>query len=154
MKRNLIKINHIAFMLLFVTTTLISSCDKAFIPENETTISDFSEDESHYFGQNCMNCHHSAGPGEGWFSLAGSVGGNNNNAIIELFYDTTTPPIHQIEVDKKGNFYTTNKIDYHTPFTVGVRNKNNDIKYMESKITVGQCNLCHGATTSTLNINW
>ncbi len=154
MKRNLITINYIAYMLLFVTATFVSSCDKAFIPENETTISNSSEDESHYFGQNCMECHHSAGHGEGWFTLAGSTKGNYYMATIELYYDTINPPVHKIEVDQKGNFYTTNEINYQTPYLVGLRNQNNDIKYMKSKISVGQCSLCHGATTSTLNINW
>ena len=153
MKQNLRIIKQIVYMLLFFTATLVSSCDKAFVPENETTISNSTKDESHHFGKNCMDCHHSAGPGEGWFTLAGSVSGSSNVTSIELFYDTIASANHKVEVDKKGNFYTTNEIDYSTPYFVGIRS-NNIIKYMKSKISVGQCSLCHGATTSTLNVNW
>jgi len=141
-------------VVLFFLTLLMTSCDKFFIPENDSEISKFSEDESHEFGNNCMDCHHSAGAGEGWFSLAGSVKGDNKKATIELLYDTLSEPIHKIEVDELGNFYTTNKIDFSTPYTVGVRKKNDGVRYMHSTITVGQCNLCHGATTEVLNINW
>ncbi len=144
--------------LIIVTIILYSTSCEDFLenrrPENEYTESSFNEDESHEYGKNCMDCHYSAGFGEGWFSLAGSIGGANSKARVELYNDTTLNPVYKIEVDRKGNFYTTSSINYTNGIFVGVRNNNDSVRYMKSKIFFGQCNLCHGKIEKTLNINW
>lgn len=129
------------------------SCTKIAPYENETNNSTFTEDESHYDGENCMDCHYSAGEGEGWFTIAGTARGNTENAIIELYNDTLLPSIKKIEVDTRGNFYTTDQLDFTNGYYVGTKNSAGDVNFMKSPIQVGQCNLCHGATTSSLTIN-
>jgi len=139
------------YILIIVLGTTLLSCDKFFIPENDTTISTFDEDESHYVGKNCMDCHHSAGEGEGWFTTAGSITGNTKSSLVELFLTGQSTPKHTIEVDKLGNFYTTEPIDFSEGFTVAIKDDNNNYKFMSTPITNGQCNLCHGSTTTVLN---
>ena len=141
---------YILYSILFVS---FAGCERFVLPENETSISKFTEDESHEFGKNCMDCHYSAGRGEGWFTLAGSVGGNANLASIELI-DTVNGLVKNIEVDKHHNFYTTEVIDFSTGLKVGIRSETGEIKYMNDHITVGQCNLCHGATALNLSVDW
>ncbi len=138
---------------LVALVLLVTSCGKITPYRNDDTNSTFSEDESHEFGENCMNCHYSAGKGEGWFTLAGSVSGNTDNAVIELYNNFGESPVKTIEVDTKGNFYTTDAIDFTNGYNVAIKNSAGEMTYMGGRIEVGQCNLCHGATTGSLSIN-
>jgi hypothetical protein len=140
-----------ALALTFCTIAFQVSCKKE--KKNEINISSFTEDESHNFGQNCMTCHVSGGEGKGWFTLAGSVSGQTPNATVELCTDTSLASSHTIEVDTKGNFYTTESIDFSQNFTVGIRKNDNSINHMPIGLTSGQCNSCHGNTSSDLTIN-
>lgn len=131
-------------------------CDKFEKPENKTQISEHgsnkSVDDDHQFnGQNCMNCHYSEGRGEGWFTLAGSVLGNNNQAVVHLYDDIAPDPFMNIEVDAVGNFYTTDPIDFSNGVNVSIEDDSGVIHYMGDKIYTGQCNLCHGITTPKLS---
>ncbi|MFT5824142.1 MAG: hypothetical protein ACI8ZM_005408, partial [Crocinitomix sp.] len=136
-----------------VGPVLMLSCGKITPYENDTNNSTFTEDESHYDGENCMNCHYSAGEGDGWFSLAGTARGNTENALVELYNDTLQASVKKIQVDTRGNFYTTDQIDFSNGYFVGTRNSAGDVQFMNTPIQVGQCNLCHGATTAALTIN-
>lgn len=128
--------------------------------ENETNISAMGSNKSHNMGQNCMNCHNSGGEGEGIFKVAGTVyneaqTGTFPNATIKLFTgpDGTGTLKYTIAVDGKGNFYTTQPIDFSAELYPAVSNGNNTI-YMGSSITSGQCNNCHtGTDTSRIWIN-
>ena len=132
-----------------LTVMFFVACEK----ENETKISSNNSDESHNTGQNCMNCHVSSGSGEGWFIIAGSVYNNTKtqpypNGKVKL---TSEPNgagalIKTIEIDSKGNFYTTENIDFGSGLYVSVFGTTDEQKFMNSKITNGACNSCHGIT--------
>lgn len=129
----------IFFLVLFI------GCERFVLPENKERISKFSTNESHKFGQNCMDCHYTAGRGEGWFTAAGSVVGDAGGSVIELI-DEVTGVIKTIEVDLKHNFYTTDAIDFSNGMKVGIRNKQGEVEYMDDPIMTGQCSLCHGTS--------
>ena len=55
----------------------------------------------------------------------------------------------EIQVDGKGNFYTTETIDFGEGlYTLAEGNTNTE--HMNSKITSGQCNSCHGISTDRI----
>lgn len=143
-------------LILFTVMGLVTvqSCEKD--DENETKISSYSSTESHNNGQNCMSCHVSGGDGEGWFIVAGSVYDTTltqpfTNATVKLYTgpNGTGTIKATLQVDKKGNFYTTESIDFGSglyPAVVGPT----VTKYMNSTISSGQCNSCHGKTTDKI----
>lgn len=145
----------IVFACLTVALVFVR-CDKWIKPENETQISSHGDDESidddHMFnGQNCMNCHYTEGRGEGWFTLAGTTTDNNSTGLVRLYDGVNPGTVATIEVDAAGNFYTTETIDFTTGLYVSITNDAGVEKFMSAKIYTGQCNLCHGVTTSNLS---
>lgn len=153
------KINYL--ILALFSFILLSACEKENENENEneneTQISWNNTDESHNLGQNCMNCHVSGGGGEGWFTVAGSLYDNTQtNAYPNGSVKITTEPngegtvVKTIEIDSKGNFYTTEKIDFGSGLYVGVYGTAGEQKFMSSKITGGACNSCHGNSTDKI----
>jgi len=124
----------------------VVACQKFRPPENDTVISEHDEDESHETGANCMNCHNSAGYGEGFFTVAGSMYGNTINADVEVYSDMDEPPILTVAVDRLGNAYTTEAIDFGDGLYVAVRSADGEREWMEDKIYNGQCNMCHGTS--------
>ena len=133
-------------ILLFLFFSLVFfACKKFETVELESMVSSYVEDESHNQGKNCMDCHYSAGSDvEGVFTLAGTVYGNTSKSTIELYNSKTGVLVRTIEVDRLGNAYTTQPIDFSEGLIVGVRNQRGKIEYMDDKIFSGQCNLCHG----------
>ena len=133
----------VSLLMFFVLGIWMVSCDKQ---DNETNISSHSEDESHYTGDNCMNCHYQAGPGEGWYSIAGSVFGNyqNDDYTVRVFDALTQDQLASVEIDQLGNLFTTAPIDFNNGITVDIINSSgNVVKVMSTIVTNGQCNLCH-----------
>ena len=125
---------------------ILCTCQKFSTVERETLISKHDEDESHYKGINCMDCHYTEGnDAEGIYTIAGSAYGNTDNGFVEFYTNTTDTPIKTIQIDKLGNFYTTEEdISFQEGLYVAVVNKNNKREFMDDKILNGQCNLCHG----------
>lgn len=152
-KRNDMRIHYM--ILTILAMILISACEN----ENETIISYNNATESHNLGLNCMSCHWSGGSGEGSFTVAGSLYINTQesaypNGSIKI---TTEPNsagtlIKTIEIDSKGNFYTTEAINLGNGLYVGVYGTNGEKKFMSSKITSGACNSCHGNSTDKIHI--
>jgi len=157
----------LALSMLFAIFLVLQSCSK----ENdlskdgdnenngETKISSYSSSESHNMGENCMNCHISGGEGEGYFTAAGTVYDNNQNstypnATVKLYSEPNGGGslIATLQVDKKGNFYTTQSINFGNGLYVSVEG-NNSTKTMGSSITMGKCNSCHGVTTEKVWTN-
>ena len=123
---------------------------------NETKISSHNDDESHNMGQNCMNCHHSGGDGEGWFILAGTAYDSLKtstypNVTVKLYTgpNGTGDLKHTIKGDAKGNFYTTETIDFSSGLYPAVTGANGT-KFMSTPTTSGACNSCHGASTDKI----
>ena len=133
-------------LIIIICSIFIFSCKKFERPENDQATSTYEQDESHYKGQNCMDCHYSEGNGEGWFSVAGSAFGNTKFADIELYLDTSSSEILKIQFDQLGNAYTTEKVDFSNGLFAATRSANGELNFMEDKIFNGQCNLCHGTS--------
>lgn len=124
--------------------------------ENESGGGSSAVGSSHNMGQNCMNCHHSGGPGEGIFNVAGTVYDSSktniySGATVSLYTgpNGTGSLKYTLKSDATGNFYTTQNIDFSTALYPAVQGKIG-INYMSSSITIGQCNGCHGVTTNKI----
>ncbi len=149
MKQNILNtiLTAITIGLVFI------ACEK---DENETKISYYNSTKSHKAGQNCMNCHKSGGSGEGWFTVAGTVYDSTKtsiypNATIKLYTSPNGVGVlaATIQVDEKGNFYTTEHIDFSNGlYTLAEGNLNT--MHMNSAITNGECNSCHGVSTEKI----
>jgi cytochrome c553 len=148
------------FGFLVFSLVLAVSCEKENENENEggneTKTSTANSSESHNMGQNCMNCHKQGGQGEGWFTVAGTVYDTSTTkvypgATIKLFTgpNGTGTLKYTLPVDKLGNFYTTNSVDFISGLYPAVTGSN-ATRYMSSTISNGQCNSCHGSSTSKI----
>lgn len=132
---------------------LLNSCTSN---GDEKNISKYLSDRSHNMGMNCMDCHKENGGGNGWFVVAGTVYDSLQvtpypGATVKLYTgpNGTGTLVHTIEVDTKGNFHTTETIDFGAglhPVVIG----NMGSKYMSSTISIGACNSCHGSTTGRI----
>jgi hypothetical protein len=138
---------------------LLISCESEDDYEFEKMVSYFNSDDSHNFGQNCMTCHQVNGSGEGVFEIAGTVYDSQKinpypNATIKLFTEPNGNGTlkYTLEVDALGNFYTTTKIDFGQGLYTEVQG-NNQIIYMNTAISTGQCNSCHGSSTDKIWID-
>ena len=123
---------------------------------NQENISSAGSDESHNFGVNCMTCHTSGGEGKGCFSVAGSVSnvGLTSPLIagtIKLYTGANGGGTlkHTIQIDAKGNFHTTESVDYSGLYAA-ITGPNGTTNYMSSSLSNGSCNSCHGGSTSKL----
>lgn len=142
----------VTLLMMFL---MIQSCEDD--DGDETLISTFDSDESHQTGMNCMSCHFSGGDGEGWFTIAGSVYDSTGsipypNAIVKLYTESPSSgnPLKVVEVDKNGNFYSTERIDFEVGLFVSVSGESEI--FMHSPITDGACNRCHGESTDKIQI--
>lgn len=147
------KINSILFSLFVVSSSVLVfySCEKEG-KCGESNISYSGSVKSHNRGQNCMQCHKSGGEGEGCFVVAGTVYdtlsiNNLTSGKIELYTgpDGTGNLVHTIQVDSKGNFYTTENFDIAGLYPV-LTGPSGSKFYMGSSLTSGQCNSCHSSS--------
>ena len=154
---------------LMVSLMIVESCKKKEIQnestslseaveskKGETKISSHGQSDSHNMGQNCMNCHKSGGSGEGWFTVAATVYDSLQttplpNATVRLYTSANGGGTlkYTIEVDAKGNFYTTAPIDWGNGLYPSVQGANGT-HYMSSAINTGNCSSCHGSSTGKI----
>jgi hypothetical protein len=147
MKRKLISGLSIACVALIA----VSSCKK----NNDTTkVSTTGSTKSHNMGRNCMDCHKSGGPGDGWFTVGGTVydslGVNTfPNATVRFYTGPKGSGVmkYTFQVDGKGNFYNTNNVDFTTGLFASVEGPEST-HYMSSTLPSGQCNSCHGVSVA------
>jgi hypothetical protein len=146
----------IAFFSAALTISLLSckhepggGCDR------EKAQSRHNDHESHNMGLNCMNCHHTNGPGEGCFIVAGTVYDSLNNrtksnGTIKIFTgpNGTGTLKATIEVDSKGNFYSSETLNFMEGMYPAAIGTGGDVKYMTSPVYTGQCNSCHRVSTN------
>ncbi len=140
-------------VILGLFMVIFSSCKS---DGNDKNISKYLSERSHNMGMNCMQCHKENGGGVGWFVAAGTVYDEQlvntyPGATVKLYSgpNGTGTLIHTIEVDTKGNFHTTEAIDFGAglyPVVVG----NLETKKMGNSISMGQCNSCHGSNTGRI----
>ena len=103
-----------------------------------------------------MNCHVQGGDGEGWFVLAGTVYDSLKtstlpNSTVKLYSgpNGTGNLVATIEVDGLGNFYTTNSINFGSGLYTSATG-NTTTKHMNTAITTGNCNSCHGGSVDRI----
>lgn len=104
-----------------------------------------------------MSYHISGGSGAGWFKLAGSVYNSTReksypNKMIKLYTesDGNGNLIKTIEVDGNGNFHTTEDIDFTNELFTSVTSLYGNVNNMNSSISTGMCNSCHGNSTNNI----
>jgi hypothetical protein len=145
----------LAFSFMFGIILISQSCQE----NNETQISSYNSNESHNMGQNCMNCHNTNGKGSGTFMAAGTVYDSlmtttRKNGTVRLYSgpNQTGTVRASIEVDGHGNFYTTENIDFAGGVYPTVTGSSGDLHFMSESISMGECNSCHGVTTSKIYV--
>ena len=148
--------NSLSLFVFGMLVFAMVSCKK----ENAKVISANSETKSHNMGQNCMNCHKSGGEGKGVFKVAGTVynaalNQTSSNGTVYLYSGSNGSGtlVATIEVDGKGNFFTTETVDFGSGLYPVVMGPGQDKHYMGSTITNGECNSCHGVSTSKIWVN-
>lgn len=148
------KIRHFLYLATSIYFLMaLNACEKE---ENEFLTSSHNSNKSHNMGQNCMECHKKGGGGEGWFIVAGTV----YDSLMQNTFPNTTIELrtepngagtlkYTIEGDAKGNFYTTDNIDFGSGLYTLIRSAQS-VKFMNGPITTGQCNGCHGVTSDRI----
>jgi len=146
--KNLVLIFFSAAVIFMVSCEKEGACD-------EFKVSIANDDDSHNFGNNCLQCHQANGGGEGCFSVAGSV----RNALLTgpqtsgkiAFY---TEPNgggtlkYMVNIDAKGNFYSSQSesvVGLYPAVTNG-----SGTLFMSSPLSTGACNSCHESSTSLI----
>lgn len=136
---------------LFCSCILLFSCKHT----DETNISGHFDTSSHNMGDNCMHCHKVGGEGKGWFTAAGTIYDSTYNHLqpngtIRLYtsLDSTRVLRATIDVDGKGNFYTTANIDYSGGLYAEITGTGGDVRIMPTPTGIGACNNCHDGHTN------
>lgn len=126
-----------------------------------SNISKTGSTKSHNMGQNCMNCHQASGEGKGCFVVAGTVYTSSAatataaNGTIFLYTgpNATGTLVATIQVDAKGNFHTTDAVNFGSGLYPVVKSASGAQQFMGSSITQGACSGCHGVTTDRIWVN-
>lgn len=145
-----------AIMALLATMQSCSTEDEYGSIKDSTT----GSSESHNMGQNCMNCHKPGGGEAPVWKVAGTVYNQaltvvNPNATVKLYTgpNETGTLKYTIQVDAKGNFYTTSAIDFTGGLYPSVTGATSTYS-MSTPIESGACNSCHnGVTTNRIWTN-
>jgi hypothetical protein len=130
------------FVCLISMLVLAVSCEKE---------SDEGEgNKSHNTGRNCLSCHSN-------FKLAGSVYGKSlssaySGATIQVTSQANGAGtvLATLTSDNSGNFHTGSSVNFGTGVFVSVKGSSGTVKNMNSAITSGACNSCHGSSTSKM----
>ncbi len=154
-EKQMIKERVLIFVIIVFAMLGFQACEKEG-SENEANISAYNSTSSHHMGQECMNCHQAGGSGEGWFIVAGTVYDNAKtntypNATVKLYTGTNGSGdlVATIEVDGNGNFYTTENVNFGSGLYPVVEGSAGT-KAMNSSITTGNCNSCHGNSVNKI----
>ncbi|HNB81752.1 MAG TPA: hypothetical protein PLP34_06265 [Chitinophagaceae bacterium] len=148
------KISLVCTLSMLVAFALcMNACNKG---NNVKNISAYNKTESHNMGRNCMDCHKSGGEGEGWFQVAGTVYTSSfsttyPNSTVYLYTgpNGTGTLKYTVQVDGKGNFYTTESIDFGSGLYPAIKG-NTTTHYMSTVTSTGQCNSCHGVSNDKM----
>jgi len=128
-----------------------------------TYISTYGSMAGRNMNGNCMDCH-KTGATYGGFSIAGTLYRSDSvtrypNGTI-YFYgkprDSTgadSTLIAKVQVDGVGNFYTTHPYDLSLGVYATVVSAAGDSASMQSPITNGSCNSCHGVIQGNVSVN-
>lgn len=153
------KTHEVIFIIFGVCLFLVVySCESTNSGNRDggLVVSTYNSTKSHRAGENCMSCHTPSGGGDGVFSIAGTVYDKSlssplPNTTIRLYAtpDGESDPVYVIEVDAKGNFYTSENINFGEGLYTSAEGSSAEI-FMESVVTTGSCNSCHGVSTQRI----
>ncbi len=152
------RISILAFLTLVVFVFfLFISCDRKGNEkgENISITSSFSYNSSHNMGQDCFSCHKSGGQASEYaFQIAGTVYDSSRtniypNAVVKFYTgpNATGNLVLTLEVDKLGNFFTTNAVDWGQGLYPSVEGKGG-VMHMPQATSQGSCNSCHNGNTN------
>ena len=152
------RMNRLFFIAFIGGLVTLVSCKKSWACHEEN-ISSAGGDDSHNQGQNCMQCHNSTGEGEGCFNVAGTLYQSDllntqNGGKVELFTEANGGGTlkYTIDIDSKGNFYSTAAIDFQGLYPK-ITSLTGATIAMNSSLSSGACNSCHGASTIKLGLD-
>ena len=139
----------------FILVSILVSCGHQGTGKcTETNISTKTR-ASHNGGRDCARCHQQGNDGRGCFTVCGTVFKSDlstpmSDAVMVLFsrdvndWTKITGVSKPIPVDKTGNFYTTESIDFVGKYPAII--KNGDTIAMSSPLdATASCNSCHSS---------
>jgi len=106
---------------------------------------------SHNTGKDCMTCHKLKVNEKLSFKVAGTVYDGSEKglqgATIVLYSksDGSGDPVLSLTSDSKGNFFTVTPVDFRNDLYASVISGTKKIP-MDTPVTSGACNSCHGKT--------
>jgi len=150
------------FFVAFLSTALFS-CEREGSGKCEEINISTTTRASHNRGENCTKCHTLGEDGNGCFTIAGTAFKNDKttpliDAVMVLFnrdandWTKITGEVKRLPIDKSGNFYTTESVDFvgKYPAIIVKKGANWDTLSMSSPITsIGSCNSCHSSKNGT-----
>jgi hypothetical protein len=144
----------------FLAVPTVLFCTGCTDPEEAGNLkSAYNSTSSMNTGQNCISCHTSKSEG-GAFTVAGTVykaGGTTPFANCTVYIysepDGGGTLVYELAVDGKGNFYTTDAINFGGGLYPVVKSDDKLLtSYMGSAITSGSCNSCHSTSISRITV--
>jgi hypothetical protein len=139
-------ITLLAFMLMLLAMQSCTEEEYGSITESKSGSS-----ESHNAGKDCMSCHKPGADEAPVWKVAGTVynealTATNSNATVKLYTGPNETGIlkYTLQVDAKGNFYTSSAVDFTGglyPSVTGATSTHS----MSTPIESGACNSCHNS---------
>lgn len=142
--------------LFALSLLLFVGCDSEGDDEDEQMVSRFGDTESHNAGEDCMVCHRAGGSGEGIFVVAGTVyredlTTTHPGTIVRLLTTENRSVLLTLEVDARGNFYTTEAPGFDGGLLAEVSSES-ETRAMLTPVTNGACNSCHGESVPVVHV--
>lgn len=127
---------------------------------NRTASSSHNSTSGYNMSGVCQSCHVSGGSGPGWWTVAGTVYNRDLSAVSPngtiYFYsgpEGSGSVVGTLEVDANGNFYTSSSILPAAGAYPQIKGVSGNVQNMPQFCTSGNCNACHGVTTTKIWIN-
>jgi hypothetical protein len=138
-------------------STSITSASSSSVADGQNTAGCIvPSGRSHNAGRNCLSCHSLNGNANPIFTLAGTLykadGSPQTNGKINFYPHTSNMLTGCIVTNNLGNFYTSQSLGNltNTSTDVGTESAAGGLSFMNSALTSGSCNACHGVTTLRL----
>ena len=153
------KIIKILFSSAILSIAFISCEREGSGKCDETNISTPTR-ASHNRGENCTRCHTLGEDGNGCFNLAGTAYKKDKStpltdAVMVLFnrdendWTKIMGEIKRIPIDKSGNFYTTESVDFVGKYPAIITKSGDTISMSSPLSSTGSCNSCHSNKKGT-----
>ncbi len=145
---------------LAILSTVLFSCEREGSGKCEETNISTATRASHNAGETCTKCHTTGEDGNGCFTIAGTAYKKDKStpltdAVMVLFnrdandWTKITGEVERLPIDKSGNFYTTESVDFVGKYPA-IITKNGDTISMVGKLSSSaSCNSCHSSKNGT-----